>query len=240
MNQGYIKVYRRMIRSRVFQNEGLFKVWMWCLLKASYKGQWVTLKTGRGFIEVYLEPGQFVFGRQTAAKELKMKPSTVWKRIKKLENMRNLNIESNSQYSLITIINWSTYQEVEKEGNSQSNRQGTGKEHIQESKECKKKITPEVFSSLRKRYNDQELIDQAFDAIRSTRKTGKVADSVLLAQLRRWEHYPVEQVEAGIRVYLDKGYAAQGKREDYLYGIIRNQRTEASKLKNWMDDLPDL
>jgi len=65
------------MRSRVFQNEGLFKIWMWCLLKANHKGQWIIIKTGRGTTEVWIEPGQFIFGRLTAAKELKMKPSTV-------------------------------------------------------------------------------------------------------------------------------------------------------------------
>ena len=107
-------------------------------------------------------------------------------------------------------------------------------------KNNQEEITPEVFSSLRKRYDDQELIDRAFDAIRSTRKSGKVADSVLVAQLRKWDRYPVGQVEAGIKIYLDKDYASQGKREDYLYGIIRNQTTETSKLKTWKDELSDL
>ena len=49
-----------------------------------------------------------------------------------------------------------------------------------------------------------------------------MAESVLIAQLQKWEKYPVEQVEAGIRIYLDKDYAGQGKREEYLMGIIRN------------------
>ena len=83
--------------------------------------------------------------------------------------------------------------------------------------------TPDLFS-LKKRYPDQDLIDRVFQAVASTRKSNKVADSVLYAQLKRWERYPVEQVEAGIRVYLDKNYADEGKDEKYLYGIIRRLR----------------
>ena len=240
MNRGYVKVYRKTKESRVFQNEGLFKVWMWCLLKANHKGAWVPIKVGRSTMEVWINPGQFVFGRKKAAKELKMKASTVWKRIKKLENMRNCDIKSNSKYSIITIINWNTYQGHEEKGNSKGDSQGTAREHKQE---CKEEITPETFSSLRERYSDQELINRCFEAIRSTRKTGKVADSVLVAQLRKWERYPVEQVETGIRAYLDKDYAAQGKREEYLWGIIRNQTggtIEQKEQKTWMDELPDL
>jgi hypothetical protein len=75
---------------------------------------------------------------------------------------------------------------------------------------------------LKKRYAHEKLIDEVFQAIASTRKSGRVKDSVLLTQLQKWEKYPVEQVESGIKVYLEKDYAGQGKREEYLLGIIRN------------------
>lgn len=129
MNEGYVKIYRKTIRSQVFQNEGLFKVWMWCLLKANHKGQWVSVKTGKGTTEVWIEPGQFIFGRKKAAKELKMKPSTVRNRILKLKNMGNLDIQSNSQYSIIIIINWDTYQApYEKEGHPKRTAKGQPKD----------------------------------------------------------------------------------------------------------------
>jgi DNA-binding Lrp family transcriptional regulator len=107
---GYVKLYHKLLDSRVFQNEGLLKVWIWCLLRASYKERWVSLKVGKGQTEIHLLPGQFIFGRKTAAKDLKMNPSTVWKRIKKLENMQNCDIQSNNQYSVVTIVNWGFYQ----------------------------------------------------------------------------------------------------------------------------------
>ena len=109
MNRGYIKLYRKTLESRAFQSEGLLKVWIWCLLKATHKEVWVPIKIGRGLTEVHLLPGQFIFGRESAAKKLKMKPSTVWKRIVKLKKLGNLNIQSNRQYSIITIVNWDTY-----------------------------------------------------------------------------------------------------------------------------------
>ena len=85
---------------------------------------------------------------------------------------------------------------------------------------------------MRKRYAHQKLIDDVFTAIASTRKSGKVADSVLIAQLQKWEKYPVEQVEVGIQIYLDKDYAGQGKREEYLLGIIRNNNQQTGKSKS--------
>jgi len=217
---GYVFLYRKLIDSRVFQSEGLLKVFIWCLLKANHKEAWVPVVTGRGTTEVHLKPGQFIFGRKTAAKELKMKPTTVYVRIQKLKQLFIISVKSDTHYSIITIINWVVYQTLKNKSNSQvtTNRQpnDTNKNDKNDKKE-----TPDFFS-LKERYAHQDLIDSAFQAIASTRKSGRIKDSVLIAQLQKWEKYPVEQVESGIRIYLEKKYAGQGKREKYLLGIIRN------------------
>lgn len=237
MDRGWVKLWRKLLDSQIFQNKGLLQIAIWALLKANHKEAWVPFKTGRGETVVHLKPGQFIFGRHTAAKDLKMPPSSFRYRLKLLENAQFLDTQPDSHYSIGTIVNWETYQPDEIKVVKQVDRHLTPNGHKQELIE---EITPEVFSSLKERYSDQALIDMAFDAIRSTRKSSKVADSVLMAQLRKWERYPVDQVEAGIKTYLDKDYAAQGKREDYLLGIIRNNPKQTFKEKTWRDDLPDL
>jgi hypothetical protein len=237
MERGWIKLWRKLLDSEIFQNEGVLKVAIWALLRANHREVWVPVKTGRVKTVVHLQPAQFIFGRRTAARELKMPPSTFRNRLHFLKKARFMDHQVDHHYSIGSVINWPSYQPDEKKEDRQRDHQRTTKGHRQELKE---KITPEVLLSLRERYSDQELIDQCFDAIRSTRKTGKVADSVLVAQLRKWERYPIEQVEAGIRIYLDRDHAGQGKREDYLCGIIRNQTGQTGKGKSWRDDLPDL
>jgi hypothetical protein len=128
---------------------------------------------------------------------------------------------------LITILNYDYYQKIQNyEGHNEGQSQGHNEGTILRKKGRKKGITPDLFL-LQKRY-DEKLIDRVFAAIASTRKSNKVADSVLLSQLQKWQRYPVDQVESGIRIYLDKGCADQGKREEYLLGIIRNQKVEES------------
>jgi len=73
------------------------------------------------------------------------------------------------------------------------------------------------------------LIDSAYQAIRSTRKSNRIADSVWLSQLEKWEHYHADQVETGIQTYLEKDYASQGKDEKYLYGIITKTKLPTAK-----------
>lgn len=244
MDRGWIKLWRKLLDSTVFQHEGLLKLWILCLLKANHKEAEVMLP---GLLTpIKLQPGQFITGRDALhyeyhqggirkrySRKLKPQAITLYRWLLALKKMQILHIKSSNKFSIISIANWTEHQPIEQ----QVNNRRTTNEHKQE---LNKKITPEVFLSLRERYSDQLLIDQAFQAIRSTRKNGKVADSVLLAQLRKWEQYPVDQVEAGIKIYLDKGYAGQGKREDYLCGIIRKQTTGTSATKSWRDDLPDL
>jgi hypothetical protein len=121
----------------------------------------------------------------------------------------------------IIVMNYNGYQDPESYKGRHKGRDSSQQGQYN-NKENKGKITPDDFFSLKNRYQ-QDLIDRVFQAIASTRKSNRVADSVLFAQLRKWQKYPVEQVEAGIRVYLDKDYAGQGKREEYLLGIIKNQ-----------------
>jgi hypothetical protein len=137
----------------------------------------------------------------------------------------------------ITVIKYDTYQDLDNYKGRDKGRPSVQQGH--NNNNVKNDNTPPDFFSLRERYSDQKLIDQVFAAIASTRKSNKVADSILLAQLQKWEQYPVEQVEAGIKIYLDKGYADRGKREEYLLAIIRNNKSygktqTSTKTPEWL------
>jgi hypothetical protein len=99
-------------------------------MRATYKERWVSIKTGSGETEINIKPGQFVFGRKAAAKELKVPPSTIRNRMDKLKNMGNLDIKTDTHFSIITICNWIKYQPDEKEkGQAEGqpgDNQGTG------------------------------------------------------------------------------------------------------------------
>lgn len=134
MIRGYIRLWRKTQDSAVFQSEGLLKVFIWCLIRAAHKENFITVRTGRGLSEVRLSPGSFLFGRESAAKELNMPPTTVWKRMLKLEKLEILNIERDSHFSIVYIMNWGIYQADREKGDSERDRQGTGKGHKQELK----------------------------------------------------------------------------------------------------------
>jgi len=233
MNKGYVKLWRKSLDSTIFAHEGLWKLFCLCMMKASHKGYELTIQ---GILKpINLDPGQFLTGRYSLHEDYhqahikkrysrKAAPTaiTLYRWLLNLQDMQILNINSYNKFSIITVINWPLYQSDEQ----QMNNRRTSDEHKQE---CIKNVkeTPEAISNeislLKNKYN-QKLIDSVFSAIASTRQTGKVANSILLAQLKSWERYPIEQVESAIRAYLDKDYAGQGKGEAYLLGIIRKQK----------------
>ena len=102
LSRGCILVARSLDNSDIFQNEKWLKVWIWCIIQANHKPKNVPVNTGRSVTVVRVSRGQFIFGRNKAARKLKMKPSTVWYAMQKLTKLRNLDMQVDNHYTLIT------------------------------------------------------------------------------------------------------------------------------------------
>ena len=103
---GYIQLHRKLLDSAVFQNEKLLKLFIHCLLKASYKER----ETLIGDSIVQLEQGQFVTGRKALARDLNLSEQQVRTLISKLEKLKILHTKSTNKYSVVTVMNWEVYQ----------------------------------------------------------------------------------------------------------------------------------
>ena len=224
---GYILLAKKLLKSGIMEKPPLFlKLWVWMLMQASFKDHG-NLKRGQFFTS-------YERMRNAMAYKIGYRPNKPTVKeirgVTKFLTKALMIVTTKVTHGLvITILNYDYYQCFQNyEGHSEGQGQGHNEGTILRKKGRKKGITPDIFS-LRERYSDQKLIDDVFAAIASTRKSNKVADSVLLAQLQKWEQHPVEQVESGMRIYLDKGCAAQGKDEKYLLGIIRKQKVRKPK-----------
>lgn len=69
-------------------------------------------------VPILIKPGQFVTGRfafhkamYPKKKKINKSSSTVWRWLQTLEKLENLHIETNSRYSIVTIMNWGIYQQ---------------------------------------------------------------------------------------------------------------------------------
>ena len=100
--KGYIKLHRKILDNGVFADAELLKVFVWCILKANTTPNIVY---GRK-----VDVGQFITGRVSAAEELRLKPSTVYKRMQVLKKQGYIDIDSNTKNSLITVSKYKSYQ----------------------------------------------------------------------------------------------------------------------------------
>lgn len=113
MDNGFILLSRGILDSDVFASQKLLKIWVWCLCKANFKDRSVPLKIGKGETIIKIKRGSFIFGRNKAEEELFIDGSTIYKSIQKLKEFEMIEIESNNQYSIITICNYNAYQDSE-------------------------------------------------------------------------------------------------------------------------------
>lgn len=162
MQSGYVKLWRKSIENGWLQNPNLWTFWCYCLIKASHKEITVTV----GLQRVELKPGQFVFGRVKASKDLRINESAIYRLVKFLENSGNIEVKSNNKFSIITIINWSIYQGDKIPNEQQMNNKRTTSEHKQEYKTLKKNIygefknvrlTDDEFEKLKTKFNSTHL-----------------------------------------------------------------------------------
>lgn len=230
---GYILLARQLLKSGIMEKPPLYlKLWVWMLLQASHTTHG-SLKRGQFFTSL---------SRMQRAMSHKVGFMTIEPTIKEIRGFMNfirraqmVGTMKGIRETLVTIMNYDHFQNIfNYEGHNEGHRRRGAlynKEGI--TKEGNKEPPPEIsfqVSDLEKRYPDQGIIRQALAAISSTRKSNRIANTVKLSILTGWERHPVDSVIAGIRIYLEKRYADQGKNEKYLLGIIRNQ--EAAHVDN--------
>jgi len=160
---GYIKLYRKLLNNPIMQKPELLQLFIYCLLRANHEPN----KTFFGTIDI--EKGQFVTGRFELSKDLKVKPSTIYKRLQMLSKSDFLNIESNNKNTLVTIVNWELYQIKGKKSNTKSNNKVTTKEQQSNTNKNDKnvrmkeeKIYTELFEKAYKIYSRPQAKQDTF------------------------------------------------------------------------------
>lgn len=104
--KGWIKLHRKIVDSKVFDNEKVLKFFIWCLTKAAHNEREIMV----GYQKVKLRKGEFLFGRHSAAEALKMGPSTVRNCLATLNKLGKLDIKTTNKFSIVRVKRWSAYQ----------------------------------------------------------------------------------------------------------------------------------
>lgn len=120
--QGWISLHRKIMNNPVWQDPYYFKLWIYCLLKASHQKHEQLI--GNQLIQ--LKSGQFIIGRQVLERDfnkgmkpkLKLSEISLWRYLNNLEKWGMLNIKKTNKYSVITINKWDEHQQNEQQMNN--------------------------------------------------------------------------------------------------------------------------
>jgi hypothetical protein len=123
-NSGWIKLHRKILGSEVWTDDKLFKIWIWCLLKANYEDK----KFIHGNTRIFISKGSFITGGIKGSKECGISHSSFWRKLKLLQDMDNIRIISVPQYSIVEIKRWNDYQMVQKVENKKSKQSNDSNE----------------------------------------------------------------------------------------------------------------
>lgn len=105
---GYIKLHRKILENPVVcKDADYFAVWIYLLVNATHKEYQAIFKGEK----ITLQPGQLLTGRYAIASQFSISDSKVKRILIAFENDRQIDRQRSNQNSLITILNWETYQQ---------------------------------------------------------------------------------------------------------------------------------
>jgi len=150
--EGWVKLHRKLINNPIFKNANLYHLYSYCLLKARHDhGEAIF-----GDVIIKLAPGEFVTGRNVLSEALNEKPNTTYKRLKKLEKLNYVSLKSNNKNTVVTVLNWDSYQvkkeEVTTESQQSNNKVTTESQQSNTNKNVKNEEEKNILAIAEKLY----------------------------------------------------------------------------------------
>ena len=115
---GWIKIHRKILENPiVFKDADHVAVWIYLLLNAVRREKDALF----GGVKITLHQGQLITGRKKIADVLKISESKVDRILKAFKSEQQIEQQTSNRNRLITVLNWSSYQESEPQTEQQVN-----------------------------------------------------------------------------------------------------------------------
>ena len=138
MTAGWVKLHRKLVDNPIFKNDKLFRVFMYCLLKASHKDHEQLV----GDSIVALKAGELATGRAAISSATGLSEQNIKTAISKLKALGIITSKPTNKYSIISILNWDSYQQDNQQVTSSqpaSNQHVTTNKNVKNEKNVKNK-----------------------------------------------------------------------------------------------------
>ena len=125
--EGFIKLHRVLSEHPIKTDGSALLVFIDLLMNAEWKdGKRIFFKKE----QISLKRGQLTLGRYQLAKNTGLKPSTAWGALQRLSTKYQItDIQTDTKYSLITILNYNRYQNNEKDTDTHTDSPPTAHRH---------------------------------------------------------------------------------------------------------------
>ena len=191
-SNGYVKLFRKMVDWEWYGDPNTKAVFLHLLLTANYKRT--------RFRGVTLKPGQTIIGRKALAETLGMSEQNVRTSLNHLKSTNEITIKVTNRFSVVTIVNWESYQFEDGEltneltNNLTINQPATNHTiRKKESKNKRKGVNPPSLSEVSEYVKemgykmDPTMFYDYYESVGWTKKNGQ-AISNWKAAVRTWEH----------------------------------------------------
>ena len=132
---GWIKIHRKILDNPIVcKDPDHLAVWLYLLLEATHKDH-ETLYGGKPIV---LKPGQLISGRMKISRETKVEQHKVDRILKLFKNAQLIEQRSERYGSIISILNWNKYQDIEQQNEQRvSNERATSEQRVSTKQEIK-------------------------------------------------------------------------------------------------------
>jgi DNA replication protein DnaD len=246
MMGGYLRLYRSLLHHELWTGERFTRghAWVDLLLLANYRDGTVI----RGNRSITVKRGQVFTAQTELARRWRWHRETVSEFLGLLHSQGMIAIctskSTDTGYTLISIRNYDRYQgngipssdihtglpaDTPSDIEPASTRHRTGNPKKKEKKGHTGEEAVSWTSFLAQNETEsRELLTRLVDVLAKTRRGGHVAPAILDRLAQSFTRYPQEVVLQACRIFLDRDYAGEGKRENYLLGIVRGEARRTS------------
>lgn len=205
---GWLKLYRSILDSAVFQDAEVLKVWIWLLCSVAFE-QHDTICYGK---VIHLKPGQIATGRKKIAQCTDLNENKVYRALTVLKSLGNIEIKATNKYSIITVVNWDKYQD-ENGKRTSSEQQNNSKTTTEEQQSDSKRTQHKNGKNGKKEKNI--YICSFFQSVwdEYPKKLGK--NKITKAAMKQLEEAGEDAVMDAVRRYVEK-IKRDGTDEKYI------------------------
>jgi DNA-binding transcriptional regulator YhcF (GntR family) len=120
MDNGWIKLHRKLLDNPIHLKPTWFSVWVHLLLLANHEDKEFIWNGKKQTITT----GQFLTGRKELAKKCGVSPSLIERVLNYLEIEQQIRQQKTTKYRVITILNWNVYQKIDSKSDNKRTTNG--------------------------------------------------------------------------------------------------------------------